>query len=158
MRYIKMQKKGRHYYEVDGLNFWQMKSRPFYMNQSNGKQTLLHRYLWEKENGPLAKTMAVIPLDGDWENFDLVNWQAQPRALNGKQYQSKYPMQEYNGVKFYQRQDNGYFQTKSKTDLGESFMHRYVWVHHNCKIPKGYVIHHVDHDRANNDLSNLQLM
>lgn len=119
-----MQKKGRHYYEVDGLNFWQMKSRPFYMNQSNGKQTLLHRYLWEKENGPLAKTMAVIPLDGDWENFDLFNWQAQPRALNGKQYQSKYPMQEYNGVKFYQRQDNGYFQTKSKTDLGESCMHR----------------------------------
>lgn len=37
-------------------------------------------------------------------------------------------------------------------------MHRAVWVRYNGVIPEGCVIHHVDHDRANNDVSNLECM
>lgn len=41
----------------------------------------------------------------------------------------------------------------------EGLLHRYIWEHHNgCKIPEGYVIHHKDHNKENNDISNLILM
>lgn len=37
-------------------------------------------------------------------------------------------------------------------------MHRYVWRYFNGDIPKGYHIHHIDEDKSNNDISNLQLV
>ena len=40
-----------------------------------------HRYLWEKENGPLPKGHALKCLDGDKRNTDPQNWEAIPRAL-----------------------------------------------------------------------------
>lgn len=40
----------------------------------------------------------------------------------------------------------------------KNLMHRYVWEYHNGKIPSGYEIHHIDFDRSNNDISNLQLV
>lgn len=37
-------------------------------------------------------------------------------------------------------------------------LHIYVWEKHHGKIPKGYCVHHIDHDKSNNDISNLTLM
>lgn len=37
-------------------------------------------------------------------------------------------------------------------------LHRWVWEQANGPIPDGYVVHHVDHDKRNNALSNLELM
>lgn len=37
-------------------------------------------------------------------------------------------------------------------------LHREVWKHFNGEIPEGYVIHHIDGDPSNNDISNLQIM
>lgn len=34
-------------------------------------------------------------------------------------------------------------------------LHRYVWEFYNGEIPSGYDIHHADHDKNNNDISNL---
>lgn len=64
--------------------------------------------------------------------------------------------QEFNGIRFYQTEDTDYFRhsVKGTTIL----MHRYVWEFYNCKIPKGYHVHHIDGDKSNNDISNLQLM
>lgn len=39
-----------------------------------------------------------------------------------------------------------------------SVLHRDVWVYHNGPIPKGYVIHHIDLNKANNKVENLQMM
>ena len=36
--------------------------------------------------------------------------------------------------------------------------HKYVWQKHNGRVPKGFQIHHKDHDTANNDISNLELV
>ena len=37
--------------------------------------------------------------------------------------------------------------------------HRYIWEKHNeCKIPEGYIIHHKNEDKEDNDPSNLILM
>lgn len=64
--------------------------------------------------------------------------------------------QEFNGIRFYQTSENDYFRhsENGKTIL----MHRYVWEFYNCKIPKGYHIHHIDGNKANNDISNLKLL
>lgn len=37
-------------------------------------------------------------------------------------------------------------------------LHQVVWEYYNGEIPKGYHVHHIDHDGLNNDISNLKLM
>lgn len=64
--------------------------------------------------------------------------------------------QEFNGITFYQTEENDYFRHSIKGTT--ILMHRYVWEFYNCKIPKGYHIHHIDGNKANNDISNLQLL
>ena len=54
----------------------------------------------------------------------------------------------YNG-KRYTRFGN-YFRSSRK------FLHRAIWEDSNGAIPDGYHIHHIDGDRENNDLSNLE--
>ena len=58
----------------------------------------------------------------------------------------------FNG-KRYTRQKNGrYIGSYGK------ILHRDIWEHFNGKIPKGYVVHHVDGNPSNNDISNLKIM
>lgn len=64
--------------------------------------------------------------------------------------------QEFNGITFYQTNENDYFRHSIKGST--ILMHRYVWEFYNCKIPKGYHVHHIDGDKSNNDISNLQLL
>lgn len=37
-------------------------------------------------------------------------------------------------------------------------LHRVMWAHYYGEIPKGYNIHHIDRDKRNNNIENLQLM
>jgi hypothetical protein len=37
-------------------------------------------------------------------------------------------------------------------------LHRYIWEELNGNIPEGYVIHHIDFDKENNCIDNLQCM
>lgn len=61
-------------------------------------------------------------------------------------------MQEFNGVK-YKKNERGYYVTKS---LPRRKMHRDVWEFYKGPIPEGYVVHHKDEDKGNNEISNLQ--
>lgn len=38
------------------------------------------------------------------------------------------------------------------------YLHRIVWEHHHGPIPRGMCVHHIDDDRTNNDIANLQLI
>ncbi len=58
--------------------------------------------------------------------------------------------QVFNGESYYLC--GCYYQHKGKR------LHRAVWEYHNGKIPKGYHIHHIDEDRNNNDISNLEML
>ena len=58
--------------------------------------------------------------------------------------------------KNYSDRGDGYFMNQTKE--GKKYLHREVWAAHYGEIPEGCVIHHMDHDPSNNDISNLELM
>ena len=58
------------------------------------------------------------------------------------------------GIRFCRDDRTGYYLNSAR----RLRLHRYVWEKHNGAIPKGYHVHHIDHDKANNDISNLQLL
>ena len=64
-------------------------------------------------------------------------------------------MQEqwFNGIRFTIGPGRKYF---SNSNVTPRSMHQYVWSYYNGSIPKGYDIHHKDHNRYNNDISNLE--
>ena len=59
-------------------------------------------------------------------------------------------IQKFDGVSYYRC--GPYFQRKGKR------LHRMVWEFHNGPIPTGYDIHHINGDRADNDIENLQML
>lgn len=58
---------------------------------------------------------------------------------------------EFNGRKYTLR-NTGYY---GATSGDRGLMHRHVWERHNGPIPDGFDVHHIDHDRSNNDPENL---
>lgn len=64
----------------------------------------------------------------------------------------KLPFLMFNGKKFTLR-NNGYY---GQTDGNRELMHRVVWEHYNGKIKKGMDIHHINHDKTDNRIKNLE--
>ena len=60
----------------------------------------------------------------------------------------------FEGVKFTRDDKTGYYLNSTL----HKRMHRYVWEYYNGAIPKGYQIHHKDHNRANNNIENLEML
>lgn len=58
------------------------------------------------------------------------------------------------GYKFTINSD-GYYEC---TTVDRLMLHNLVWENKNGKIPFGYQIHHIDFNKINNDISNLQLV
>jgi len=53
----------------------------------------------------------------------------------------------------------GYFMANAVDKReGPLSLHRAIWTHYNGPIKDGYVIHHIDENKTNNDISNLQMM
>jgi len=59
-------------------------------------------------------------------------------------------IQKFDGVSYYRC--GPYFQRKGKR------LHRAVWEAHNGPVPDGYEVHHVNGNRADNNIENLQLL
>ena len=67
---------------------------------------------------------------------------------------------KFNGIRYYSR-PSGYFTCVPEqcgADARDRYLHRAVWRYHYGDIPKGTVVHHKDHDKANNDVENLELL
>lgn len=60
----------------------------------------------------------------------------------------------FNGLKYTRNVEGTYY----KCAATHGYLHRAVWEFYNGKIPEGYVIHHIDHNKSNNDISNLACM
>ena len=72
-------------------------------------------------------------------------------VLRGVNFQ---PFQMYDGKKFTLR-NNGYY---ALTTDDRCLMHRYIWEAEIGKIPDGWDIHHIDNNRANNIINNLECL
>ena len=64
------------------------------------------------------------------------------------------PHQIYQGKKFTLRNHGYYAMTTDKRCL----MHRYVWEKEKGKIPIGWDIHHINGDKSNNSIENLECL
>lgn len=62
------------------------------------------------------------------------------------------PAIEHNGIAYY-RGDNGHYRSNRHKTL-----HRVTWEEHHGSIPKGFIVRHLDGNRDNNDISNLELV
>jgi hypothetical protein len=63
---------------------------------------------------------------------------------------------KYGTAKLYKK---GYYVISSKKEgFGGIFLHKLIFEDNFGKIPKGYLIHHIDSNKANNCIFNLQLM
>lgn len=73
---------------------------------------------------------------------------------------SKRQFVEFNNRKFYLSPENGYYEAKIKKDNKRHTLRlqRAVWEFYNGSIPEGYQIHHIDGNKQNNNISNLQLL
>lgn len=65
-------------------------------------------------------------------------------------------IQYYKGIRFVRYEGQNYY--VGSIGGGHVLLHRFVWLCENGEIPKGYDVHHIDHDVDNNDISNLQLL
>ena len=62
--------------------------------------------------------------------------------------------QEFNGFRFNLDRTTGYFH--GWVNGVNYLMHRYIWEFYNGEIPKGYHVHHIDGDKSNNKIENLE--
>lgn len=62
--------------------------------------------------------------------------------------------QYFNGRKYTRDDKTGYYLNSTSRER----IHRAVWAHYNGPIPDGYAIHHIDEDKSNNCIENLQLI
>lgn len=54
--------------------------------------------------------------------------------------------------------DDGYRMQWDRAQHKYRMEHRMIWERHFGPIPEGYEMHHIDHNRLNNDISNLMLV
>lgn len=67
--------------------------------------------------------------------------------------------QFFDGRKFTRDEKTGYYLCSTKDSTGSrKRMHVYVWEYYNGLVPEGYHIHHIDGDKSNNTIENLQLL
>jgi predicted DNA-binding protein YlxM (UPF0122 family) len=83
-----------------------------------------------------------------WERLKRVGIKSREKKL--------LPFVMYDGMKW-TINNCGYYRNTNRSS-GEYLLHRYKYEREVGSIPLGYDIHHIDHDKQNNDISNLMLI
>jgi len=65
----------------------------------------------------------------------------------------------YDGIKFWKASNYYYQDIRNNGNRTKKALHHYVWEQFNKQsVPEGYVIHHKDGNKLNNNINNLQLI
>lgn len=65
----------------------------------------------------------------------------------------------FDDISFRRDKRTGYYLAGSARNGGRrKRLHVYVWEYHNGAVPEGYHVHHIDHEKSNNEIENLQLL
>lgn len=64
----------------------------------------------------------------------------------------------FNGARYHLEKETGYYLHTGSKGNKNSRLHRDVYEYYNGEIPKGFHVHHKDHDKSNNDISNLVML
>lgn len=145
---------GRVYREFQGVKYWLWPKRGLYVSQKGGKQNMLHRdWYCAVVGGILESGFEVVPVANDWECFVLSNWVRRERNSCRKQ-EVKHEPQEFLGIKYYKK-PQGYYKSEF-VKYGGKLLHRVVWEHFNGQIPSGFHIHHINGNKADNSIENLE--
>ncbi|MBM6728322.1 HNH endonuclease signature motif containing protein [Limosilactobacillus ingluviei] len=62
------------------------------------------------------------------------------------------------GYKFRKDDKSGYYLSTKKIGVSRKRLHIYVWEKHHGSIPKGMEINHIDENKDNNEISNLECL
>jgi len=112
--------------------------------EKNNKK-FVHHLVWEEYYGKIPENAYIIFKDGNRRNFDISNL--------GLKFTQKTFKTEF-GLTGFDKAGYMIVYCPKKTMM----YHRLVWSKYNGKIPEGYHIHHIDGNKLNNDISNLQLI
>lgn len=74
------------------------------------------------------------------------------------EYQENGDLAIINEYKFRRDKKTGYYLSTRLIDKKRKRLHIYVWELINGAIPHGYDIHHIDHNKSNNEIDNLMLV
>lgn len=80
-----------------------------------------------------------------WMGFKIRKWPMRTKA--------PLPFIIVDGIKFSIIKTGYYVSTR-----GRLFLHRHIWEKHNGPVPNGYDIHHIDKNKTNNSINNLQIL
>lgn len=64
----------------------------------------------------------------------------------------------FNGSVYTRDEKTGYYLSSNKVGNKRKRLHRVVWEFYNGNIPNGFDVHHIDHDKGNNIIENLELI
>jgi hypothetical protein len=142
---------GRSYREFQGERYWLWANRGIYGSQVGGKTRLLHLEVYRAIHGEPPIRAKVECVDGNMCNTDPGNW-----IIKRSVRERVHPVQEIDGVRFYFKPEGYYKADHGK--YGGITMHRYVWQKHNGDIPAGMHVHHIDGDKSNNRIENLEML
>lgn len=74
------------------------------------------------------------------------------------EYFDNYEIAIVDGYRFRRDKKTGYFLSSQKIGGKRKRLHVYIWEREYGNVPKGYHVHHKDHDKNNNDANNLELL
>lgn len=135
-----------------GVDYYRSKEGVYYSSASvTGVRRKLHVDVWEDAYGPIPNKHIIRFKDGNSDNITLANMVCELRA--------KHPTAEFEGVTYYKKPSGYYVCDRRFTKEGrERYLHRAVWKATNGDIPSNLEIHHIDHNKDNNSIDNLELL
>jgi hypothetical protein len=84
-------------------------------------------------------------------------WEKMVNAGSKRREKKLLPYIIYDGLKWTVSKTTGYYRLTNSRKVHIA-LHRYVWEKEKGNIPVGYEIHHIDGDKSNNNLNNLECL